>query len=45
MGVIVAAPTAGSSGCLPGTILSVVDEMDLSIEAASMALQNVMIWH
>jgi len=38
MGVFVAAPTAGSCGGLPGTILSVVDEMDLSIEAATKAL-------
>lgn len=29
MGVIVAAPTAGSCGCLPGTIISVADEMGL----------------
>lgn len=38
MGVFVAAPTAGSCGGLPGTILSVVDEMDLSVEAATRAL-------
>ncbi len=38
MGVFVAAPTAGSCGGLPGTILSVVDEMELSIEAATKAL-------
>lgn len=38
MGVFVAAPTAGSCGGLPGTIFSVVDEMDLSAEAATKAL-------
>ncbi|MBI9012692.1 MAG: L-serine ammonia-lyase, iron-sulfur-dependent, subunit alpha [Clostridiales bacterium] len=38
MGVFVAAPTAGSCGGLPGTILSVVDEMDLSVETAAKAL-------
>lgn len=34
MGVIVAAPTAGSCGCLPGTVLGVSDELGLEPERA-----------
>ncbi len=32
MGVIVAAPTAGSSGCLPGTLFAVAEELNLDDE-------------
>ncbi len=32
MGVIVAAPTAGSCGCLPGTLFAVADELGLDDE-------------
>lgn len=35
MGVIVAAPTAGSCGVLPGTILGACDVMGLSLESAT----------
>ena len=38
MGVIVAAPTAGSCGCLPGTILGVGETMNLSKEELTRAL-------
>ena len=34
MGVFVAAPTAGSAGCLPGTVLAIRDVLDLPGEAA-----------
>lgn len=38
MGKIVAAPTAGSCGILPGTILSLMEERELSEDTAVMAL-------
>lgn len=38
MGVIVAAPTAGSCGTMPGTVLAVVDALGLSEEDAVKAL-------
>lgn len=38
MGKIVAAPTAGSCGILPGTILSLMEDRDLPEETAVMAL-------
>ena len=38
MGVIVAAPTAGSCGGLPGTVLAVADELGLSREDKARAL-------
>jgi len=38
MGVIVAAPTAGACGALPGACLAVADEMDLSDEAVAKAM-------
>jgi L-serine dehydratase len=38
MGVIVAAPTAGSCGALPGTILGACDAMALSLEEAVKAM-------
>ena len=38
MGKIVAAPTAGSCGILPGTILSLLEERELPEEIAVMAL-------
>ncbi len=38
MGVIVAAPTAGSCGGLPGTVMAVADTMDLNKEAKARGL-------
>lgn len=38
MGVIVAAPTAGSCGTLPGTILGACDTMGLNLERATKAM-------
>lgn len=38
MGLIVAAPTAGSAGVLPGTIFALQEEFDLSDEAVENAL-------
>ena len=38
MGVIVAAPTAGSCGVLPGTIIGACDAMGLSLESATKAI-------
>ena len=38
MGVIVAAPTAGSCGCLPGTIIGVGETLNLSKEELTKAL-------
>ncbi len=38
MGVIVAAPTAGACGALPGAVLGATDVMGLSIEEATRAL-------
>ena len=38
MGVIVAAPTAGSCGAMPGAVLAVVDSLNLSEEEAIKAL-------
>lgn len=38
MNVFVAAPTAGSCGGLPGTILALVDELELSDEEATRAM-------
>ncbi len=38
MGVIVAAPTAGSCGCLPGTLFAVAEELQFNDEAVSKAL-------
>lgn len=38
MGVIIAAPTAGSCGCLPGTILGAGDAMDFSREEITKAM-------
>ena len=38
MGVIIAAPTAGSCGCLPGTILGAGDAMDFSHEEITKAM-------
>jgi L-serine dehydratase len=38
MGVIVAAPTAGSCGAMPGAVLGVVDALELSDEEAVKAL-------
>ena len=38
MGVIVAAPTAGSCGAMPGAVLGVVDALDLSEDEAIKAL-------
>jgi L-serine dehydratase len=38
MGVIVAAPTAGACGALPGTILGVCDALGLSTEEATSAM-------
>ena len=38
MGVIVAAPTAGSCGALPGAVLGVSSAMELSIEEATKAM-------
>ncbi len=38
MGVIIAAPTAGSCGCLPGTILGAGDAMDFSQEEITKAM-------
>ena len=32
MGVFIAAPTAGSAGCLPGTLFAVADQLGLSIK-------------
>lgn len=32
MGVIIAAPTAGSCGCLPGTLLAIVETYNLTID-------------
>ncbi len=40
MGLIVAAPTAGSSGVIPGTFLSIKEEMDFSDEDMINALFN-----
>ena len=40
MGLIVAAPTAGSSGVVPGVLLSIQDEYGLSDEAVANALFN-----
>lgn len=40
MGLIVAAPTAGSSGVIPGTFLSVMEEMNFSDEDMIRALFN-----
>ena len=38
MGKIVAAPTAGSCGILPGTVLALMEERDLPEESAVLAL-------
>lgn len=38
MGVIVASPTAGSCGTLPGACIAVADEMDLSEESIAKAM-------
>ena len=38
MGVIVAAPTAGSCGAMPGSVLAVVDALELSEDEAIKAL-------
>lgn len=38
MGVIVAAPTVGSCGCLPGTILGIVETLEMTKEDATKAL-------
>jgi len=38
MGVIVAAPTAGSCGGLPGTIIGACDAMELSLDQATKAM-------
>ena len=38
MGPIVAAPTAGSCAALPGAVMAVADEMDLSEEAVTRAM-------
>ena len=38
MGVVVAAPTAGSCGALPGSILSVCDALGLSLDDATQAM-------
>ena len=38
MGVIVAAPTAGSSGIVPGSVLSLADEIGLDDDAVAEAL-------
>lgn len=38
MGVIVAAPTAGSCGGLPGTIIGACDAMELNLEEATKAM-------
>lgn len=38
MGVIVAAPTAGSSGIVPGSVLSLADELGLDDDAVAEAL-------
>jgi L-serine dehydratase len=40
MGLIVAAPTAGSSGVIPGTFLALQEEMNLSDEVMIQALFN-----
>lgn len=40
MGLIVAAPTAGSSGVIPGTFLAVQEKFDLSEEQMTAALFN-----
>lgn len=40
MGLIVAAPTAGSSGVIPGTFLSLQEELNLSDEVMIQALFN-----
>lgn len=40
MGLIVAAPTAGSSGVIPGTFLAIQEEMNLSDEVMVKALFN-----
>ncbi len=37
-GVVCAAPTAGSAGALPGVLVTLVEEMDLSPEATALAL-------
>ncbi len=38
MGVFVAAPTAGSCGCLPGTVFALGDELGLSVEEKAKAM-------
>lgn len=38
MGLICAAPTAGSAGVIPGTVVTLVDEWELGQEQASLAL-------
>ncbi len=38
MGVIVAAPTAGSCGGLPGAVLAVADALDIGVEGKARAL-------
>lgn len=38
MGVVCAAPTAGSAGVIPGTVVSMVEEWDLGRRDAAMAL-------
>jgi L-serine dehydratase len=38
MGVVVAAPTGGAAGVVPGTLLTLVEEKNLSAETAALAL-------
>ena len=40
MGVIVAAPTAGSAGVVPASLLAVYEETDISLDALRMGLIN-----
>lgn len=40
MGVIVAAPTAGSAGVVPASLLAVYEESDISLDALRMGLIN-----
>ena len=40
MGVIVAAPTAGAAGVVPGALLAVHEDMGISVDALRMALIN-----